>query len=124
MAWNDRRGARQVGAQECIHPTSVAEQIVARIGLKQRGMPDAKLRNSDVAYLRLLITTTGLTQVEICKRLGIKRRTLQRYLSPSRPPALVPDYLVQYALERLAIRRVELNRLSRARRATKARSRE
>ena len=60
--------------------------------------PDATLHNPSPEYIRGLIKSSGLTQVQAANRIGIAPRTMRRYLSGE----LVTPYLVQFALEALA----------------------
>lgn len=60
--------------------------------------PDAALHNPDPAYLRELVSATGLTQPAFAERLGFSDRNLRHYLSSGTP---IP-YVVQYAAECLA----------------------
>lgn len=120
MAWKNRKDARSAAVKELDSPSTLAEQAVKRLGLRRSAAPNAVRHNSDVGYLRLLVSTTGLTQAEISKRLGVSVRTLERHLSYKRRASLVPNYLLQYGLEKLAIRRAELNRTAREKAATVA----
>lgn len=65
--------------------------------------PDATRHNPDPAYLRGVLASTGLSQREVARRIGISDRVLRYYLLPTDAPTYRPaPYPVQYALERLA----------------------
>lgn len=62
--------------------------------------PDSNLHNPNAAYLRALISRTGLSQQAIARRIGVSPRRMRAYLSANAgAPA---PYLVQFALEALA----------------------
>lgn len=65
--------------------------------------PDATSHNPDPAYLRGVLASTGLTQRQAARRIGISDRVLRYYLLPPDAPTYRPaPYSVQYTLERLA----------------------
>ena len=59
--------------------------------------PDIKKYNSDPAYLRLLVTESGLSQKQAAKAIGHNERTMRYWLSGKHTFA----YSVQYSLEKL-----------------------
>ena len=63
--------------------------------------PDATRHNPDPAYLRGLITRSGLSQGEAARRIGISPRMMRYYLATGEAGRPAP-YLVQFALEALA----------------------
>jgi predicted DNA-binding protein (UPF0251 family) len=66
--------------------------------------PDATLHNPAPEHIRALVSSTGLSQRECARRLGISERALRYYLCEpvyTRRADVCP-YAVQYALERLA----------------------
>lgn len=66
--------------------------------------PDARHRNSSSDYLRELLRQANLTQAQAAKLLGITDRTMRYYLSDLSSAHYRPaPYVVQYALEQLAI---------------------
>lgn len=62
------------------------------------GPPDIAQHNTDPEYCAALIERSGLTQVEISRRLGIADRALRAYKDTGQSGLPMP-YLVQYALE-------------------------
>lgn len=54
--------------------------------------PDAK-QHKDADYFRVLVQKTGMTQVQIAKKIGVTDRSMRRYSAKGAP------YLVQFAVE-------------------------
>jgi len=69
--------------------------------------PDAREHDPSPEYLRALIDRSGLSQRAAARQLGICERQMRRYLAPRDVGVSTADapYLVQFALEALAMRR-------------------
>lgn len=65
--------------------------------------PDARRHNPDPAYIRSLIESAGITQLEAAQRIGKPVATVRRWLfDRQNKHALVCPYSAQYVLEQLA----------------------
>ena len=68
--------------------------------------PDATSHDPCPLYLRVLIERAGLSQRAAARRLGLSERVMRYYLSPTASlDYRAAPYVVQYALEMLAITR-------------------
>jgi len=54
--------------------------------------PDSR-QHKDAEYFRILVKKTGLTQLEISKKLGVTERSIRRYVANGAP------YCIQFAVE-------------------------
>ena len=69
--------------------------------------PDISRHNPDPAYLRGVLASAGLSQREAARRIGVSERMMRYYLADAdNRPA---PYVVQYALESLALQPVAEN---------------
>lgn len=70
-------------------------------------IPDATKHNPSPDYLRALLAQCGLSQREAARRIGVSDRVMRYYLAPNDSPGYRPaPYVVQYALEMLALSHV------------------
>lgn len=88
-------------------PDNIGRLQARRLAVRadsRRTLNAAKFHRPDPDYLRGLINSTGLPRARIAQRLGISDSALKRYTVPSGSPSHLPaPYLVQYALETLAL---------------------
>jgi len=69
--------------------------------------PDATKHNPSPDYLRALLDRAGVSQREAARRIGVSERMMRYYLADAdNRPA---PYVVQYALESLALQPVAEN---------------
>ena len=65
--------------------------------------PDARNHDPRPGYLRALIADAGVSQREAARRIGVSERVMRYYLSDTAADHRPAPYVVQYALEHLAL---------------------
>jgi transcriptional regulator with XRE-family HTH domain len=65
--------------------------------------PDASKHDPSPEYLRALLASAGLSQREAARRIGVSERVMRYYLAPDAADYRPCPYVVQFALESLAV---------------------